>query len=92
MTRQDIIDDIWKENQTRATKTEVQEIVSATFRLLARGLKVDQRAVIKDFGTFKVAYRAPKKGRNPQTGEEMLNAAYNHVSFKPAPTLKDIVQ
>ena len=40
------------------------------------------------FGTFKVAERAARKGRNPQTGEAVKIAASKTVKFKPATSLK----
>ena len=40
------------------------------------------------FGTFKVAERAARKGRNPQTGEPVKIAASKTVRFKPATALK----
>jgi DNA-binding protein HU-beta len=41
------------------------------------------------FGTFKVSARAARKGRNPQTGEEIQIAASNVPSFKAGKALKD---
>ncbi|RHW75006.1 HU family DNA-binding protein [Colwellia sp. RSH04] len=41
------------------------------------------------FGTFKVSARAARKGRNPQTGEEIQIAASNVPSFKAGKSLKD---
>ena len=40
------------------------------------------------FGTFKVAERAARKGRNPQTGEAVKIAASKTGKFKPATSLK----
>jgi DNA-binding protein HU-beta len=40
------------------------------------------------FGTFKVAERAARKGRNPQTGEAVKIAASKTVKFKPAGALR----
>jgi len=44
---------------------------------------------IVGFGTFKVTARASRKGRNPQTGEEIQIAATNAPGFKAGKALKD---
>jgi DNA-binding protein HU-beta len=41
------------------------------------------------FGSFKVSARAARKGRNPQTGEEIQIAASNVPTFKAGKALKD---
>ena len=43
------------------------------------------------FGTFDVKDRAERKGRNPQTGEDLTIAAAKIPSFKPGKGLKDAV-
>jgi DNA-binding protein HU-beta len=43
------------------------------------------------FGSFEVKARAERKGRNPQTGEEITIAAAKIPSFKPGKGLKDAV-
>ena len=43
------------------------------------------------FGTFDVSKRAARKGRNPQTGEEIKIAASKNVKFKAGKALKDLV-
>jgi nucleoid DNA-binding protein len=42
---------------------------------------------LNDFGTFEVRRRAPRRCRNPRTGERMTTPARNHVAFKPAKLL-----
>ena len=44
------------------------------------------------FGTFEVAERAAREGRNPQTGETMSIAASKAPKFKAAKALKDAVK
>ncbi|MBQ7725289.1 MAG: HU family DNA-binding protein, partial [Lachnospiraceae bacterium] len=43
------------------------------------------------FGTFEVAKRAARKGRNPQTGKEIKIAASKSPKFKAGKALKDLV-
>ena len=51
-------------------------------------LKKEKRFAYPSFGTFTVRSRKARKGRNPQTGEEIKIKASKTVGFKPAPTLK----
>jgi DNA-binding protein HU-beta len=46
---------------------------------------------ISGFGTFSVAERAAREGRNPQTGETIQIAASKAPKFKAAKALKDVV-
>lgn len=61
-----------------------QDIVKET---LAKGEKIQ----IVGFGTFDVAERAERMGRNPQTGKEMLIKSSKSPKFKAGKVLKDAV-
>ena len=45
-----------------------------------------------DFGVFEVAKRAPRKGFNPRTREEIVIPACNEPVFKPGKELKEIIK
>jgi DNA-binding protein HU-beta len=51
----------------------------------------DGSVALVGFGTFAVKERAERKGRNPQTGEEITIKAAKIPSFKAGKTLKDAV-
>ena len=51
----------------------------------------DQNVTLVGFGTFSVKERAERKGRNPQTGEEILIKSARIPSFKAGKSLKDAV-
>ena len=63
-------------------------VIDATFELIGKSIKKDKRFSYPAFGTFTVRNRKARKGRNPQTGEEIKIKASRTVGFKPAPTLK----
>lgn len=65
------------------------DIVDATFQAIAKAVKKEKRFAMPNFGTFTVRSRKARKGRNPQTGEEIKIKASKTVGFKPAPTLKN---
>jgi DNA-binding protein HU-beta len=49
-----------------------------------------KRINLPGFGTFKLSFRAARKGRNPKTGEEMdIKASYS-PSFSASKTFKDM--
>ena len=52
-------------------KTGAEKVLSAVLDSIAVSLKKDEPVVLVNFGTFVVKQRAARKGRNPQTGEEI---------------------
>ncbi len=58
---------------------------------ITNSLKNGQEVAIVGFGTFGVASRAARTGRNPQTGEPITIKASRVPRFKPGKTLKDAV-
>lgn len=58
-------------------------VVDGVTGTLAKGDKL----TLVGFGTFSVTHRAARKGRNPQTGNEINIAAKNVVKFKPGKEL-----
>ncbi|MBI4776835.1 MAG: HU family DNA-binding protein [Deltaproteobacteria bacterium] len=55
-------------------------------------LKDGDKVTLVGFGTFSVAKRAARTGRNPQTKEEIKIPAANVPKFKPGNRLKDVVK
>ena len=58
---------------------------------VTESLSNDEKVAISGFGTFKVRERAERKGRNPQTKEEIIIPAKKAPAFKASKTLKEIV-
>ena len=55
---------------------------------MMEGLKSGDTVELRDFGVFRVRDRAPRKGRNPRTGEKVKVPAKKVVSFKQSRILK----
>lgn len=71
------------------TKKDATKAVDAIFNAIADSLKTGDKVQIIGFGNFEVRERAARKGRNPQTGEEIEIAASKVPAFKPGKALKD---
>lgn len=77
---------------TGMTKKGTAAAVDAFIEVVSETLEKGEDVALVGFGTFKVKERAARKGRNPQTGEEIDIPASNVVSFKVGKTLKDAVK
>ena len=87
MNKADLVDAVAAElGETKAFATKA---VDAMLIGLVRGVQEDDRVSIAGFGTFKKKIRKPRKGRNPQTGEEIQIPERTTIDFTPPPALKD---
>ena len=73
------------------TKKEAQAAVDCVFSTITNALKKKDAVTLIGFGTFKVAQRNARKGRNPQTGAEIKISAKKVPRFVPGKALKDAV-
>jgi DNA-binding protein HU-beta len=55
-------------------------------------LKKGDTVSLVGFGSFKVAKRKARKGRNPQTGEEIKIKASKTAKFTPGKSLKEAIK
>lgn len=65
------------------------DAVNAVVEAIVNALVAGEEVAIPGFGAFKVADRAARTGRNPQTGETVEIAASKAVSFKVSKTVKE---
>lgn len=72
-------------------KSGATQILDTVFEALAAELKKGNAVALAGFGTFKVAPRAARVGRNPRTGEKVKIAARKLVKFTPASALAGVV-
>lgn len=69
---------------TGISKAQVSTIVDSMLEEVRTSLDASEGVTLRGFGTFKVVDTAPRKGRNPATGEEIDIPAGRRVSFKLA--------
>jgi DNA-binding protein HU-beta len=90
MNKAQLIDSIAKE--TGFSKAESGKALAATINAISKSLKKGDSVSLIGFGTFKVAKRAARTGRNPQTGKTLKIAAKKVAKFKAGATLAKMVK
>ena len=77
--------------KTELSKKDAEKAVKAFTEVVADELKKGEKIQLVGFGTFEVADRPAREGRNPKTGETMTIAASKAPKFKAGKALKDMV-
>ena len=72
------------------SKADAERTFDSILNLILDCLKNDEQVKIAGFGTYKVAKRKARIGRNPRTGEQIQIAASQKVKFLPAKALKEM--
>jgi len=97
MNKTDLIDVV--SEKTDSTKKDTSAIINLTIETIMQYLGEEAKKTEEDrdnlqiigFGTFEARDRAKRKGRNPQTGEEITIPARTVPAFKAGKTFKDSV-
>lgn len=76
---------------TEMTKKEATQSVEAILSVITEALRSGEKVQLIGFGNFEVRDRAARKGRNPQTGEEIEIPASKVPAFRPGKQLKAAV-
>lgn len=79
-------------NAVGDSKKSVEPVVDAVFEQIEAFLADGEKVQLIGFGSFEVRDRAARKGRNPQTGDEIEIPASKVPAFKPGKALKDAVK
>lgn len=75
--------------KSNLSKKDSEAALKSFVEAVADALKKDDKVQIVGFGTFEVAKRAAREGRNPQTGKAMKIKASKSPKFKAGKALKD---
>ncbi len=75
-------------NRVGVTKKEAGDLVDEVFGLMRDCLIVGEKVKISGFGNFVVRDKAARKGRNPQTSEEIIIARRRVLTFRPSQVLR----
>ena len=77
--------------QVEMSKKDVEKLVNVLFGTIEETLREGEKVQLVGFGTLEVRDRKARKGRNPQTGDEIEIPATRVPAFKAGKTLKDAV-
>ena len=77
--------------QAGLSKKDAEAALKAFTDVVSDELKNGGKVQLVGFGTFEVAEREAREGRNPRTGETMTIAASKSPKFKAGKALKDMV-
>ena len=89
MNKSELVDAIVA--KTGETKKATEATLNAFLETVVSALQKGEKVQLVGFGTFEVRERAKRKGRNPQTGEEIVIPASKAHVFKAGKNLKDNV-
>ena len=87
MTKADIVETIYE--RVGFSKKESAELVETVFDVIKDALVGGEKVKFSGFGNFIVREKNARKGRNPQTGEEIQLEARRVLTFKPSLVLKN---
>lgn len=87
MKKKDLVESISK--QCDISKTTASDAIDIIFQSITDAINNDEKVDIKGFGSFNISDRKARKGRNPQTGEEIEIKASRVPTFKASKSLKD---
>jgi len=89
MTKADLVENVYL--KTGFSKKESAEIVETVFDLMKTTLERGEKIKIAGFGNFVVKDKSTRRGRNPQTGDEIEISSRRILTFKPSQVLKSSI-
>jgi DNA-binding protein HU-beta len=90
MTKAELITNMAKE--AKITKAAAEKALNSFTGNVTKALKKGDKLTLTGFGTFMVAKRKARSGRNPRTGKEIKIAATKVAKFKPGNKLRATVK
>lgn len=89
MTKSDLVNQVAE--AAALSKKDAEKAVNAVIDSITNALKAKEKVALIGFGTFETRERPERKGRNPQTKQEITIAATVAPAFKAGKALKDAV-
>ena len=65
------------------------QIFETLLEIIKRSLENNEDVLVSGFGKFCIKEKAPRRGRNPSTGDDLMIEARRIVTFKPSGKLRD---
>ena len=87
LTKANIVDSIC--NHSGCSKTQSIDLMEALLKTIKMTLESGEDVLISGFGKFCVKEKKERRGRNPQTGDDLMLGSRRVVIFKCSSLLKD---
>ncbi len=87
LTKEKIISSIY--DQVGLSKNQSQNVVERLLEIMKQNLENGEDVLVSGFGKFVVKEKSARRGRNPQTSEELQLRARRVVVFKTSGVLRD---
>jgi integration host factor subunit alpha len=89
LTKDDLIQSLY--DQAGFSKQKARTTVETVFELVKKALESGEDVLFSGFGKFIVKKKAVRRGRNPQTGQDLMLDARTKVTFRCSGILRDRV-
>lgn len=76
----------------KVSQKEAKDVVDAVVNEIKDALKKGEKVQLVGFGSFEVKNKPERKGKNPQTGAEIIIKASKAPAFKAGQAFKDYIQ
>lgn len=86
LTKADLVQKVYQNHNL--TKAQAAEAVEAFLKIAKNCLKNGDDLLVSGFGKFNVKQKKARRGRNPQTGQELILDARKVITFKPSGILR----
>ncbi len=90
MNRKELVSEV--ANRTEVAMSQINKTLDHVVDIITEALTNGREVAVKGFGTFAVAKRAARVGRNPQTGAKIKIGASKAPKFRPSSQLKQAVK
>jgi len=87
LTKADLVQKVYKDHDN-LTKAQATQAVEALLSTMKNCLTSGEELLISGFGKFNVKDKNARRGRNPQTGEELILDPRRVITFKPSGILR----
>ena len=86
LTKKEIVEQV---NELGFSKKASTDIVDNLLEIIKRSLENGEVVLVSGFGKFCVKQKAPRRGRNPATGDDLMLDARKVVTFRPSGKLRE---
>jgi integration host factor subunit alpha len=88
LTKSQIVDQFW--NQTNISKHKCVQIVETVFETVKRTLESNEDVLVSGFGKLRVKEKNPRRGRDPQTSDNIVLDGRKVILFKASGNLREM--